>query len=227
MYQLTNKPWILASLALALLMLTACAGGWQTAREGLNGSQWSLSTPDGWMHLSMPDSDMLSKDGPYLEYILVQARPLTQPFRFTRQRLSATMLPHEAAEFIVDNLRADPLIRGFRHQASEPAMIDGHPGFKLTYSYLDKHGVELKTVYYGVVLPDYFFNLRYTAARRYYFDKEQAAFNQVLDSLELPSGQPALSSARQLLGNGQAPEHCGLNDLACSHRYETSLLQPK
>ena len=194
MYQLTNKTWILASFALALLMLTACAGGWKTAREGLSRPQWSISTPDGWMHLSMPDSDMLSKNGPYLEYILIQARPLIKPFRFTKQRLSATMLPHEAAEFIVDNLRADPLIRGFRLHSSEPAMIDGHPGFKVTYGYLDKHGVELKTVYYGVVLPDHFFNLRYTAARRCYFDKEQAAFNQVLNSLQLPSSLIALSS---------------------------------
>lgn len=201
MYQLTNKPWFLASLALALLMLTACAGGWQTAREGLSRPQWSISTPDGWMHLSMPDSDMLSKDGPYLEYILIQARPLTQPFRFTKQRLSRTMLPHEAAELIVDNLRADPLIRGFRFHSGEPVLVDGNAGFKLTYGYLDKHGVELKTVYYGVLLPDHFFNLRYTAARRYYFDKEQAAFSQVLDSLELPSGQPPLSSAKQLLAN--------------------------
>lgn len=201
MHQLTNKQWILAGLALALLSLTACAGGWRPARGGLSTPQWSISTPDGWMHLSLPDSDMLSKNGPYLEYMLIQARPLTQPFRFTRQRLSATMLPHEAAELIVDNLRADPMIRGFRLHAVEPATIDGHPGFKLTYGYLDKHGVELKSVYYGVLLPGHFFNLRYTAARRYYFDKEQAAFDQVLDSLELPSGRLALSSADPLAGD--------------------------
>ena len=201
MYQLTHKRWILAGMALVLFMLTACAGGWQSARGDLSGPQWSISTPDGWMHLSMPDSDMLSKNGPYLEYMLIQARPLAQPFRFTRQRLSTAMLPHEAAELVVDNLRADPLIRGFRFQASEPAVVDGHSGFKLTYGYLDKYGVELKTVYYGVVLPDHFFNLRYTAARRFYFDNEAAAFNQVLDSLQLPSGQPVLSSANQPMKN--------------------------
>jgi hypothetical protein len=83
----------------------------------------------------------------------------------------------------------------------EPAMVDGHPGFKLTYGYLDKHGVELKTVYYGVVLPDHFFNLRYTAARRFYFDNEQTAFHQVLDSLHLSSGRISLSSASRLADN--------------------------
>ena len=136
------------------------------------------------MRLSTPDSEMLSKNGPYLEYILIQSRPLTQGFRYTRQRLTADMLPHEAAQLIIDSLKSDPLIRGFRLLASEPAIVAGEPAFKLTFTYRDKNDVEAQTIYYGVVLADMFFNVRYTAARRYYFAQELSTFSSVLSSLQ-------------------------------------------
>ncbi len=168
-----------------ILMLAACAGPWKTAPNQLSTPQWSITTPEGWMHLRTQESEMLSKDGPYLEYILIQSRSLAQGFRFTDQKLNPGMLPHEAAQLIIDNMRSDPLIRQFRLQASEPAMVGGRAGFRLTYSYQDQFGVELKTYYYGVVLPDRFFNLRYTATQRHYFEQELPAFNKVVDSLRL------------------------------------------
>ena len=171
----------------AMLMLAACAGPWQTAPDQLKAPHWIIRSPEGWMHLSTSESEMLSKDGPYLEYILIQSKPLSQGFRYTNQRIDPGMLPNEAAQLIADNMRSDPMIRQFRLLADEPAIVDGHAGFKLTYSYRDQYGVALKTIYYGAVLPDLFFNLRYTAAQRYYFDKELQAFNQAFQSLHLVS----------------------------------------
>jgi hypothetical protein len=169
------------------LMLAACAGPWKKAPDQLRSPQWSITSPEGWMHLSTQESEMLSKDGPYLEYIFIQSRSLAQDFRFSKQKLSPDMLPHEAAEFITDNMRSDPLIRQFRLLASEPAMVGGHAGFRLVYSYQDQYGVEIKTIYYGVILPNLFFNLRYAATRRHYFDEELPAFTKAFDSLRLVS----------------------------------------
>ena len=167
------------------LMAAACAGPWKTAPKQLSAPRWSITSPSGWMHLRTQKSEMLSKDGPYLEYILVQSRPLTRGFRFTNQKLKTGMLPHEVAQVIVDDMRLDPLIRQFRLQASEPAMVGGHAGFKLIFSYHDAYDVQVKTIYYGAILPDQFFNLRYTATQRHYFDAELPAFEKVFDSLRL------------------------------------------
>ncbi|WP_155307817.1 hypothetical protein [Desulfosarcina widdelii] len=172
----------------AVAMLAACAGPWQPIRGNLTSPEWTIAAPQGWMHMSMPDSEMLSKNGPYLEYILVQSRPLAKRFRFTSQVLDPGMLPHEAAQLIIDNLRSDPRIRGFQLLASEPAVAADRDGFKLIYSYVDKYGVTMKTVYYGILLPDRFFNIRYSAAQRYYFEQELPTFESVLSSLQLPSG---------------------------------------
>ena len=174
------RPWVVVTL-----LLVACAGPWKTAPDHLVGPRWVITPPEGWMHLSTQESEMFSKDGPYLEYILIQTNPLDRGFRYTRQKMNRDMLPHEAAQLISDNMRSDPHIRQFRLLSSSPTTMDGHPGFRLTYTYLDADGVEIKTIYCGVVLPNQFFSLRYTAARRHYFDKELPAFNRAFDSLRL------------------------------------------
>lgn len=183
-------------LALALPMLSGCAGIWETAPNRLRTSQWSLTPPEGWMHLNTADSDMFSKDGPYLEYIFAQSRPLDQGFRFTRQKLNQRMLPHEAARLITDDIRSDRHVRHFRLLSSEPAMVGGHPGFKLAYTHQDQMGVTIRTVYYGVMLRDVFFNLRYSAAQRHYFDSQFPAFDRVVKSLRFtPDLNPPASCA--------------------------------
>jgi hypothetical protein len=181
-------PIIGAWIAL-ILLLCGCAGPWAAAPKALNASHWSISPPDGWMCLHTSESDMLSKDGPFLEYILVQSRSLGQRFRFTNQKISPHMLPDEVAALITDSMRSDPFIRGFRLLSSQPALLGGHSGFKLIYSYLDQNGVQVKAVYYGVVVQDRFFNLRYTATRRYYFESRLPAFNKVVDSVRFVPDQ--------------------------------------
>lgn len=137
------------------------------------------------MRLSTPDYDMLSKDGPYLQYILIQARPVDRGFRFTQRKLNSGMLPHEAAQVIVDSLSSDPTIRQFTVIGNEPAVLDRSLGFKLAYSYVDPQGVDIQSVYYGVIIDRLFFNLRYTAAKRYYFSKDLAEFERIRDHLRL------------------------------------------
>ena len=123
MSELTFQRPVILVWVVVTLMLTACAGPWNTAPHQLSGPQWSITPPEGWMHLNTQESEMLSKDGPYLEYILLQSRPLAQRFRHTKQTLNAGMLPHEAARLITDNMRSDPLIRQFHLLASEPEVV--------------------------------------------------------------------------------------------------------
>ncbi len=175
----------------AAVLLAACAAPWRSAPASLSGPQWLIRPPQGWMHLAMPQTDMFSRNGPYLEYILVQSRPLTQGFRSTRQKLSADMLPHEAAQVIVDSMRRDPRIRRFQLLESQPATVGGRSGFKVTYCYRDAHDVAIKAVYVGVIVENRFIALRYTATQRHYFDAQVSAFNQVVDSLHLIPASPS------------------------------------
>ena len=127
MPKLNRHRWVVIGCLACALLMSACAGPWKTAPDRLGSTTWTITPPLGWMHLSMPDAEMLSKNGPYLEYILIQSRPLATRFRYTDQDLTVDMLPHEAAQLIIDNLRSDPIIRGFRLLTSEPAMVAGRP----------------------------------------------------------------------------------------------------
>ena len=167
------------------LLLSACAGPWKSVPDTLKAPQWSISPPEGWMHLPMSGAQMLSKDGPYLAYILIQARPLSRSFRFTKRKLRSDMLPHEAAQLIADNIHFDPLIHQFQLLDSRPAIVGGQEGFRLEYGYRDVNGVKTKTIYYGTIFRGHLINLRYTATQRHYFDKEICAFSDVIESLRL------------------------------------------
>jgi len=182
-----GMPWLITvPMALILLVvLFGCAAVWQPVQGRQNAPGWSIALPDGWMHLAAPAYDMFSKDGPYLQYILVQERPLSQRFHFTTRTMAADMLPHEMAGIIIDNLRSDPQIRDFDLLANGPAMVGGRPGFKLIYTYQDRQGVEMQAIYYGTVHAERFFNLRYTATKRHYFTADRDTFEQVARSLRL------------------------------------------
>jgi hypothetical protein len=178
-----------AVLLLWAVLLTACAP-WQPAPQRLSISRWSVEVPDGWMRLRTPDYEMLSKDGPYLQFILIQARPMNYQFRFTRQRMTPDLLPHEAARVIIGNLRSDPQIKDFKLISNTPAAMAGEMGFRLEYTYVDPQGVDTQGIYCGMLLPDLFIDLQYTAAKRYYFAKDAASFEQVFRSFRLASDHP-------------------------------------
>jgi hypothetical protein len=177
---------VLAIFLLGLVVLLyACAGPWQKAPALLSASRWTVAVPDGWMRLAIADYEMLSKDGSYLHYILIQERPLEKSFRFTRKKIDSGMLPHEVAETVLDDLLADPQIRNFKVLANTPAEVGGVLGFRLDYIYIDPHGLETQSVYLGALHSGALFNLRYTAARRHYFEKYLADFEMVRQSLRL------------------------------------------
>jgi hypothetical protein len=179
------KKWRFGLICAAAFMC-ACASSWQPAPAVLQTPSWSLCPPAGWMRLTTYAYDMFSKDGPYLQYILIQGRPLDKEFGHTRQKLQSGMLAHEAAQVLINEFSADSQMKRFKLLSSEPVSLSGHMGFKLDYTYLDAQDVPMRCVYYGVVLPDQFFNLRYTAAHRYYFPKDLAIFEQVRRSVRLP-----------------------------------------
>ena len=171
-------------IAMALALLAhSCAAIWEPAPETLASGSWVLHPPDGWMRLTTPTYEMLSRDGPYLQYIFIQEQPLEQGLRNTRQKMTSGMLPHEAAAVISDTLKSDPHIRNFRLLKSGLAKLGGKLGFRLIYTYTDNQGVDTRCAHYGVILPKTFFSIRYTAAQRYYFDKDAQTFEAVLTSI--------------------------------------------
>ena len=95
------------------------------------------------------------------------------------------MLPQEAAQVVVDEISCDQSVLNFQLMENTPARINEYQGFRLLFTYKNRDGLTFKTIYYGFLRGDRFYSARYNAAQRYYFEKDRAAFEQVLQSLRL------------------------------------------
>ncbi len=165
-------------LAIFVLLL-GCAGGMQ---NGGPAHHFAVDIPEGWRQLDTNKFFLVTKDGAYLQYALIQRRPLDKAFKHTKKKLRLGMLPQEAAGVIIDEIASDKNILNFQLIENTPASIKGNEGFKILFSYKDRDGSAFKTLYYGFIKDGLFYNLRYTAAKRHYFNKDLKTFEKFLDS---------------------------------------------
>lgn len=174
---------------LTLMLLVIVAGCASMAHDGgvyeSSDYQFSVEIPDGWRKLDTEKYFLITKDGPFLQYALIQQRPIDRPFKHTQKKLNKGMLPQEVADIIVDEIASDRNILSFQVIENAPAIIDGHEGFKILFTYSDKKGSTFKMLYYGFLNGDSFYNLRYNAAVRHYFEKDITAFEKILSSFKL------------------------------------------
>jgi hypothetical protein len=176
--------WALSWVVLALLFGCALTP-WTPTSGPISAPHYTIDIPQDWLRLEGQPHLMLTKDGPFLQYVLIQARPLTRPFRYTGRKVAAHMLPSDAAQVILDEIGLDPTVNALEVLENHPALIDGREGFKLMYAYQNSDGLTLRTVYYGCIHQKHLFTLRYTAAQRYYFQKDRTDFNQMRASFKL------------------------------------------
>ena len=95
------------------------------------------------------------------------------------------MLPEEAAQIIIDELLSDQNLVNLKVLNNTPASIKTHDGFKILYTYSDTEGHTFKTLYYGFIKEDTFFNLRFTASDGFHFDRDIDNFNRMLNSFDV------------------------------------------
>ena len=176
----------ISALLISLLLITGCASmAQERSLKNLPDNKFSVEIPAGWWKPKHIDKYLITKDGVFLQYVLIQQRPIDRPYRNTKKKLNKGMLPQEAADVIIDEIASDRRVLNFNVIENAPAIIDGREGFKILFTYKDKKGSTFKTLYYGFISADSFFNLRYSAARRYYFDKDIADFEKILSSFRI------------------------------------------
>ena len=164
------------------ILIASCAHGVESQEPNFT---FSVTIPEGWRKLNTDKFLIITKDVAYNQYALIQERPLDRPFKHTNKFLRSHMLPQEAAGIIVDEISSDINLSNFQLIANDPASIAGHRGFKILFTYKDQFGMEFKTLYYGFIKGELFYNLRYTAKKADYFVKELATFQKFMGSFRL------------------------------------------
>jgi hypothetical protein len=150
---------------------------------------FSVNLPEKWMKFKTDDYLLISKDGPFLQYVLIQERQMDQPFGHTSKILNRSMLPQEAAQVIIDEISADRGISDFKVVENQPVRVNGLDGFKLLFTHKNRDGLLFRTQYYGFLSGVRFYAIRYNAPQRYYFDKDIQTFESILSSFEVREEQ--------------------------------------
>jgi hypothetical protein len=173
--------WPILFLLAAGLMACAHTGG--ATRPASYG--FTIDIPEGWRKIDNNQYLFLTKESPFLQYVMVQNRPIGKIFRHTKKKLQKQMLPEEAAQIIIDEIASDENILNFNVLTNGPAEIQGLDGFKISFAYNVKEGSRFKTLYFGFIKEDTFFNMRYTAEEENYFQQDVGTFYHMLNSFQV------------------------------------------
>jgi len=179
-------------LWLILMVATACAPFNGTGRGPDSGTRhFSIQYSKPWMELNYRKHLVLTKDGPFSQYILVQQRPVDQPFKNTKRRLSEGMLPEEAAQVILDEMASDRTLMNFQLLENHPAAVNQYEGFRIVFSYRTPDGISFKTIYCGLLQKGWFYSIRYNASEGHYSDTDVKTFENVLQSFQITDAESA------------------------------------
>ena len=177
------------SLLMCIVSFLACAHNGGLTKPASYG--YKVDIPEGWRKIDNNRYLLVTKENPFQQYILVQNRPIGKSFRHTKKTMRKTMLPEEAAQIIIDELISDRNLVNLKLLNNAPESIKGFAGFKILYTYQDAEGHTFKTLYYGFIKDDTFFNLRFTASDRFHFQRDIEAFRIMLRSFEIVKAETA------------------------------------
>lgn len=177
---------------LTFLFMVSCASLGQPGNPNRpTSSNFTLTFPEQWKKVTTGRYLMITKDGPFSHYILVQQRHVDQPFTHTKKKIHKSMLPQEAAGVILDEITSDRAVLNFQVLENIPAAVNGYNGFKLVFTYKTNGDYKFKTLYYGFLEGEWFYSLRYNAADGHYSDKDVETFKEVLDSFRIKAARSA------------------------------------
>jgi hypothetical protein len=66
-----------------------------------------------------------------------------------------------------------------------PAKVNRYEGFRLVFTYKDQDGMKFKTLFYGLLQGNWFYNLRYSAGETKYSGEDIETFNRVVASFKI------------------------------------------
>jgi hypothetical protein len=182
-----RKTKLIACLVLLPLFAGCQLTRWQPAGVVHGASDaFTVRVPDDWMYFENPPGTIVAtQDGLLLQHIIVNRRELKEPLSVSKRVLTGNLTPYEVAEALADNLRADHNLRELAIIKNEPADLGGLNGFKLLVSYHTSESLGIKECIVGTIADDHLYTVVFAAPRRYYFDRDEKTFEDVVKSFKI------------------------------------------
>lgn len=166
-------------LVICFVFLVGCASNPPSCPNN-----FSAQTPEKWYQVDTPNFYILTKDGPYSQYILVQQRPIDKPFAHTAKKLVSGMAPKDVAVIFLEEIANDEEVYNFRLLENHLGLVNSHEAFRLIFTYEDKDNRQFKTLMYGFLNGDWFYTLRYNADQSFYCNQDIEVFQKFVKSFK-------------------------------------------
>lgn len=186
-------------------------GASENAATGATSGRVTITVPEGWHWVLRGDDLIATRDGVFLQQILVERLHVEQvdqklgafpvaawsskvwPVRTAKnltRRFVAGMPPADAAEVLLDSRRHDPSVADLALRKIVTRTIAGQQAFRAEFDFrLVSSEADRWPIYRsascGFMLGDWFYGFTYTAAARYYFDRDAETFETFLESVRV------------------------------------------
>lgn len=169
----------------------------------------SFTLPAGWHGVMRGDDFIATKDGVFLQNITIERIHVDQveqsdgmfplaafsskqwPFRTVKnlkKRFAQGMSPAEAADVVLASRANNPRVIDLEVREVVLLEFAGNKGFKAVYDFklnVQGRNAPYRAVYCGFMLNEWFYGVNYSAARRYYFQRDAETFESLLQSIRL------------------------------------------
>ncbi len=234
-----RAPVLSSSIIVMLLFATGCNPGWKQAggAQTLSGIYFhhptdlgilsgaevkapeadqaivsrrvAFALPDGWYWVMRGDDFVATRDGVFLQNIIIERIHVAQveqsdgmypmaafsskqwPVRtakYLKKRFTTGMSPKDAADVVLSSRANNAGIIDLKTGEITVQSVAGYRGFKTMYDFrvdIEGRKTPYRTLSYGFMLDDWFYGISYTAAQHYYFQKDEDTFNLFLQSFRV------------------------------------------
>lgn len=194
---------IFALLALVAAVSGCAHQGYWTMTDNVNkvakSKSFEITVPEGWNRTTKADTfERLNIDNRYRNFPLermtasrdgtgIQAITVTRRFPDTafptiNKKSSANMLPLEAADLYVSELRKRTGLERLTVLSNKPAQVNGKPAFQLVMEFKNDDGLRIRIVSHGFVDKTGFYTIDYWAPALYYYERDYADYTKLVRS---------------------------------------------
>ena len=200
----------LSLLLVPLIVLGGCAPmPYWTLTDGANkvlkSTSFEMTVPQGWVRTTTADTweriaiddkpqtilleqVTATRDGFGIHAIVATRRYPDTAFPTIKKKSTAKMLPLEAADLYVSELRKRSGLERLKVLSNKPATINGKQAFQLVMEFKNDDGLRIRIISHGFVDKTGFYTVNYRAPVLHYYQRDYADYARLVRSFRQMKG---------------------------------------
>jgi hypothetical protein len=200
---------IFALISLILLTSGCAQTSYWTLTDDVNSvvksNSFQMTVPEGWVRTTQADTwerieidgeprtilleaMTVTRDGTGIHAITVTRRYADNAFPTIKKKSVATMMPLEAADLYIAELRKRSGLERLKVLSNKPAKVDGKQAFQLVMQYRNEDGLRIRIMSFGFVDKTGFYTINYRAPYLHYYERDHKEFTELVHSFKQLKG---------------------------------------